>query len=95
MNTVQVDRGLTFSKHKSMVPGPLISFHSNSTELLEVITPEIAVISCSRTNVYGHPSLEAIHRIKKSGAEIYYTMDGGQITIRVQNQKVSVEQYAY
>lgn len=71
------------------------SKYSNSTELLEVITPEIAVISCSRTNVYGHPSLEAIHRIKKSGAEIYYTMDGGQITIRVQNQKVSVEQYAY
>ena len=33
-------------------------------------------------NTYGHPSPEVIDRIEQMEAEIYYTMFGGQITIR-------------
>ena len=44
--------------------------------------PQLVVISCSKTNTYGHPSPEVIDRIEQMEAEIYYTMFGGQITIR-------------
>ena len=59
------------------------SKYSNSMELLEVISPEVAVISCSKNNRYGHPSPDAISNMNAVGAEIYYTMDVGQVTICV------------
>ena len=58
------------------------SKYSNSKELLEKMQPQMVVISCSKTNTYGHPSPEVIDRIEQMEAEIYYTMFGGQITIR-------------
>ncbi len=55
-------------------------FSSDST-FLESLSPETAVISCSKRNRYGHPSIEAIERIEDAGAEIFYTMNSGQISI--------------
>jgi len=57
------------------------SKHSNSAELLELIRPKVTVISCSSTNVYGHPSPDALRRIEAVGSKIYYTMDEGAVTI--------------
>ncbi len=56
---------------------------SNSMEFLQKLTPEIAVISCGADNAYGHPAKEAVEHIAEAGAEIYYTMNSGQITIRL------------
>ena len=55
-------------------------FSSDAT-FLESLSPKIAVISCSKRNRYGHPSIEAIERIEDVGAEIFYTMNSGQISI--------------
>lgn len=55
-------------------------FSSDST-FLEVLSPDIAVISCSKVNRYGHPSVEAIERLKAFTNHIYYTMDSGRIRI--------------
>jgi len=38
------------------------------------------VVSCGENNLYGHPGTKAIERIQACGAEIFCTMDGGQIT---------------
>ena len=55
-------------------------FSSDAT-FLESLSPKIAVIICSKRNRYGHPSIEAIERIEDVGAEIFYTMNSGQISI--------------
>ena len=55
-------------------------FSSDAT-FLESLSPKTAVISCSKRNRYGHPSIEAIERIEDVGAEIFYTMNSGQISI--------------
>ena len=56
------------------------SNYSNGEELLKSINPEYIVISCDENNLYGHPGQKAVERMKAVGAEIFYTMDGGQIT---------------
>jgi len=56
------------------------SNYSNSELLLATICPENIVISCSESNVYGHPGSKAIERMEACGAQIFYTMENGQIT---------------
>ena len=63
------------------------SKYSNSLETMQVLSPEVAVVSCGKKNRYGHPSLIAIQNIQAVGAEIYYTMDSGQITIHAKEHK--------
>ncbi len=55
-------------------------FSSNQL-FLDKLSPEIAVISCSKRNRYGHPSDEAIERIKTVTENIYYTMYSGRVRI--------------
>lgn len=55
---------------------------SNSRELLEVLRPEIAVVSCSLHNRYGHPGKEASKRLGECCARIYETRTCGQIKIK-------------
>ena len=56
------------------------SNYSNGTRLLETITPEYIVVSCSLKNLYGHPGAKAVERMESCGAEIFYTKEVGQIT---------------
>ena len=56
------------------------SNYSNGELWFNVLSPEYIVVSCSATNLYGHPGVEAVERMEASGAQIFYTMDGGQIT---------------
>ncbi|MGI5970144.1 MAG: ComEC/Rec2 family competence protein [Oscillospiraceae bacterium] len=49
--------------------------------LLDEIKPDIAVISVGEGNTYGHPSGEAVSRLKSAGAEIYRTDLNGSISI--------------
>ena len=59
------------------------SKYSNSTDLLQVLQPEVSVVSCSLGNVYGHPHEEAVRRIEEVGSKLFYTMENGQVTIRL------------
>lgn len=56
------------------------SNYSNSMVLFEHITPEYIVVSCALKNLYGHPGTEAVERMEDCGAEIFYTMESGQVT---------------
>ena len=56
------------------------SKYSSSVTLLEVLKPNVAIISCGQDNSYGHPHLEVIDRLEASGAELFYTMMSGQVT---------------
>lgn len=57
------------------------SRYSSDSSFLQALSPDAAIISCSKKNRYGHPSYEAIKRIEEVTDDIYYTMNSGQIKI--------------
>ena len=61
---------------------------SNSSEILNAFQPEIAVISCSMKNRYGHPGKGTIERLEEAGSRIYETRYLGQIKILGENLEV-------
>lgn len=50
-------------------------------DLLEVVSPEIAVISAGKKNRYGHPHQEILELLEQSGSQILGTYDLGEIKI--------------
>lgn len=69
------------------------SKYSNSEDFLEILHPEICVISCGKDNSYGHPHVEAVERLKDVGSEIFYTMESGQIMVGSEKNKVWIKTY--
>lgn len=57
------------------------SRYSSCQEFLDRIRPEAAVISCSESNTYGHPSPETIKRLEQNGIKTMYTMKSGAVTV--------------
>ena len=55
------------------------SNYSNGELWLEITCPEYIVVSCGKDNIFGHPGSKAITRMKACRAEIFYTMENGQI----------------
>jgi len=66
------------------------SKYSSCSEFLNYAKPDIAVISVSKNNPYGHPSKEAIKRIRKTGARIYRTDKSGSILITTDGKTYKV-----
>ena len=58
------------------------SRYSNSAEFLKKLAPEISLVSCSRTNRYGHPSKEAVGHMEQAGSKVYYTMESGRLCVK-------------
>ena len=65
------------------------SKHSTSARLLDVLRPELAVISVGY-NSYGHPAPEVLERLESSGAQVWRTDLSGPITVTLRNGTVSV-----
>jgi len=55
------------------------SKNSTGSTLLEKIKPKLSVISVGAKNRYGHPTIEALDRLKKIGSEIFRTDLAGDI----------------
>lgn len=66
------------------------SKYSNSMEFLQVIQPEIAIISCGEDNSYGHPHEETLERLESVDCEIYTTASRGKITIKIEGDRIGV-----
>ena len=66
---------------------------SNSADLLEQLSSVVTVVSCGKDNRYGHPGAEAVERITASGSRIFYTMEGGQITVGCGEEGIWVREY--
>ncbi|MBQ1729663.1 MAG: hypothetical protein II036_04880, partial [Oscillospiraceae bacterium] len=56
------------------------SRYSSDEQFLKKVRPEIAIISVGYNN-FGHPSEEALERLKEAGAEIYRTDIAGNISV--------------
>ncbi|MGP1569747.1 MAG: DNA internalization-related competence protein ComEC/Rec2 [Eubacteriales bacterium] len=67
------------------------SRYGSSKKLLDAVMPKIAVIQVGKNN-YGHPSDEAIERLKKAGALIYRNDQNGAVGIMIyKNKKIGVK----
>ncbi len=69
------------------------SKNSTSAEMLAMLRPIYAVISCGRDNSYGHPHKELLQRLKQAGTFIYQTTESGAVTMRVKNNQLRCEEY--
>lgn len=67
------------------------SKYSNTWELLELLRPTVAVISCGENNRYGHPHVEAVAQLERAGSKIAVTKDNGAVMIRIRNGRWRVE----
>lgn len=57
------------------------SKYATSENFLKYVKPEVAVISDGANNRYGHPSPDALNRLKAAGVKLYRTDLQGEITI--------------
>lgn len=69
------------------------SRYSTCQEFLDRVKPELAVISCSASNTYGHPSPETTLRMKKSGVKVEFTMKNGAVTVSADGKYISTERF--
>lgn len=68
------------------------SKNSSDEELLSLIRPEYALISCGRHNRYGHPHKELLQRLKNCHAGIFRTDQSGALTVTVK-RRVTIRGY--
>lgn len=66
---------------------------TNTREFLQTVSARIAVISCARNNMYGHPHTETLQWLEESNSDIYRTDLQGAICIRIGDDSVVVEPY--
>jgi len=69
------------------------SMYSSQQAFLDIIKPEIAIISCGIKNSYGHPHQELINRLKSHNSKIYITTGCGEITIKTDGYRVGMENF--
>ena len=69
------------------------SRYSSSEEFLKKLKPELAIISCSSTNTYGHPSPETIQRLEDCGSQVEYTMKNGAITLETNGKNLRIHRF--
>lgn len=64
---------------------------STSDNLLSIIEPEVALISCGTDNKYGHPCQETLDKFNKLNIPVYRTDLMGDIIIRTDGNKYTIE----
>ena len=58
------------------------SKNATGKEILEQLTPQVAVISCGKNNSYGHPHEETLERLNEVNSRVIITEEHGAITIQ-------------
>jgi competence protein ComEC len=61
---------------------------STSQTILDVVQPRVAVISCGRHNLFGHPHPAVIDALHDRGVRIFRTDRDGSIDIDVRNRRL-------
>ncbi len=64
---------------------------ASSREFLEQVSPKLAVISCGKDNVYGHPAGETLQRLEEAGSDILVTAACGAVRITTDGKAFTVE----
>lgn len=64
---------------------------SNSQEFLESVNPDMVVIQVGEDNKFGHPSLRAVKRFERLGAQIFRTDLDGAVELTSNGESVFLE----
>ncbi|MCP3144056.1 ComEC/Rec2 family competence protein [Pyxidicoccus xibeiensis] len=64
--------------------------HSSTAAFLAAVKPKAAVISCGVGNDYGHPTPEALERLKATGARVFRTDQDGEVVAVSDGTSVSL-----
>ena len=64
------------------------SEYTTSQEMLDIVKPEISLISCGKDNSYGHPHKELLERLKGVNSKIYITKEVGAVTLETDGVSV-------
>lgn len=67
------------------------SSSSSTKAFLNMVSPEIAVISVGAGNDYGHPAKTTLNRLKAIGARIYRTDRDGTVTITTDGSALRIK----
>ncbi len=68
------------------------SKYSSSPELLNIISPQLAIISCGKNNSYGHPHAETLERLETVDAMTLSTPNSGAVIVTL-GDETEVYQY--
>lgn len=66
------------------------SKHSSSAEWLAYWKPKVSVISVGATNVYGHPSPDALERLRSANSKVYRTDRQGEVQVKVNDRVIEI-----
>lgn len=66
------------------------SKHSSSADWLAYWKPKVSVISVGKSNVYGHPSPDALERLKSAHSEVYRTDRQGELQVKVNDRGIEI-----
>ncbi len=69
------------------------SRNTTSSELLDLLHPRYAVISCGKKNAYGHPHKELLDRLLEAETEICITMENGAVTFTTDGEWIKVDRF--
>jgi competence protein ComEC len=69
------------------------SKNSTPEAFLNVIKPEVSIISCGKNNRYGHPAPQLLKRLQEAGSAIINTSQSGAVTIKTDGEKMEVTEY--
>jgi competence protein ComEC len=63
---------------------------STTTDFLDAVSPRIALISCGRRNLFGHPHAETIDALQRQRIHVYRTDRNGSIDLTVDGRHLFV-----
>ena len=63
---------------------------STTADFLSAASPHVAVISCGRRNLFGHPHDEVIDALRRRGIRVYRTDRDGTIDLEVEGDHIFV-----
>ncbi len=69
------------------------SRNSTPERLLELMKPDIALISCGRDNQYGHPHEELLERLEKYHVTCLSTSEWGAITVETDGETYQIDTF--
>ena len=70
------------------------SKYSTPEGFLDIVWPEISIISCGADNRYGHPHAELLRRLRGCGTRILRTDECGEIAIETDGESLRIKTYA-
>jgi competence protein ComEC len=66
------------------------SCNATATSYLRAVAPDVAVISVSASNFFGHPHCQTIGKLQAQGTHWYRTDSNGTITIKTDGERYTV-----